>query len=620
MKKLIALLCAVVIAFSIVGCGGNGDNGSSDNGGSGNGGSNAIETPAPIPATKDDITEKTDYTTQQWVAVDIPFTATEKSKNIVDTEMDVTFTNRETGTKMVMPAFWNGGTDWIVRFAPTEYGVWDYTTATTGKDIGLSGKSGTLACNSYKGDLEIYQRGFVKTEADKRYFVYNDGTPFFYLGDTHWAMLQEEFDAPGKHAADIKTDSHFKYIVDKRVSQRFTVYQSEPIGSKFDVSDGNVGAGDVTGFQMCDKYFAYIAEKGLVHANAQLIFPSSCTKKFSENIRALTRYWVARYAAYPVLWSLGQEVDNGSNYPDAYNMPDTYVEMCKILSEVDPYKHPTTAHQLNAASVNATGQVAVRGIDGGYNNYDPASTKTIGTTKQSAFYSKPGHTWWGVQWRPTVDQQYNFKIPKNYWFFGENKVAINYESRYDYLYTKNFGARVSGWITYLSGMYGYGYGAADIWCYLSTYSFDEAGNDGVDTITTDDKKMPWGEAVLMPTGDQMTYLRGFLTSAGWWKLVPNFDDGGYFVKDEAQEGCYAAANDGNDTYVTYLYSKTKAGVGHLAKMDGKATYTAQWFDPRTGEYSLISTEIKPTKSGDDYIYQIPEKPQADDMALLVTKN
>ena len=574
-------------------------------------------TPAPTQPPAD-ITEETDYVTEQWIAVEIPFEATERITKIEQAEVDVTFTNRTTSTTLKMPAFWNGGEEWKVRFAPTECGIWDYTVSTKGTDLGLAGKTGTLACNSYKGDLEIYKRGFLKTEKDTRYFLYNDGTPFFYLGDTHWTMLTEEFDSAGPNADGIDTDSHFKYIVDKRVEQKFTVYQSEPIGAGFDATNGITRA-DIKGFERCDEYFQYIADKGLVHANAQLIFPGSITQNFFDDdyLYHATRYWVARYAAYPVLWTLGQEVDDAPNFSTLGDIYPIYQKMCKIIYELDPYKHPITAHQMNAATIGAVGNTPVRGVDGGYGNYDPSKTQITGTTKRSVFFGMEEHTWWGAQWRPTVDQQYNFEIPKNYWDFGEGKVTINYESRYDHLYTKNFGARVSGWISYLSGMYGYGYGGADMWYYKTTYTMNEPAYDGIDNVTVEDKKTTWGQMMKMPIGDQMTYLRNFFTNLSWWKLIPEFDNNEYFIKSEAKSGYYAAAHDENNTYVVYLYNKTTDSAGLLGKMDTSATYTAKWFDPRTGEYTTISDKIT---AADDGTYDIPQKPVADDMDLLVTKN
>ena len=51
-------------------------------------------------------------------------------------------------------------------------------------------------------------------------------------------MPKEEFDSAGPNAGEIKTDSHFKYIVDKRVEQGFTVYQSEPLKANLNVAEG----------------------------------------------------------------------------------------------------------------------------------------------------------------------------------------------------------------------------------------------------------------------------------------------------------------------------------------------------------------------------------------------
>lgn len=607
MKKFISSVCALILLSSVLaGC---------------NNSTNPAQTDAPAEPTATaenvkkaedvKVTEETDFVTEKWIAIDIAFTATKEIKEIQDAELDVTFTNRTSGTKMVMPAFWDGGTSWIVRFAPTECGVWDYATSTSGDDIGLDGLKGTLASNPYTGDLLIYKHGFVKTQKDTRYFVYDDGTPFFYLGDTHWAMLKEEIDEAGKNAADVDTDSHFKYIVDRRVAQKFTVYQSEPIGHTFDVTNGITKA-DIKGFQTDDRYFAYIAQSGLVHANAQFMFPSEITQKFftdNDFLRSISRYWVARYAAYPVMWTLGQEIDNdyfGNNGITTTNNP--YRMIAKYINECDPYKHPLTGHQENAVNVTAKGGVEA---------YDATwGKKDTKTSERSVFYGNTWHDWYGSQWRPAVGEQYIFDTPRDYWE-NDTKVTINYESRYDMLYTKRFGARANGWISFLSGMYGYGYGAADIWCYLSTYSFDSESTDGVETVTTTEKKMPWGEAVFLPASDDMTRMRGFLEAAGWWKLVPDFEGKNAYKADKsATDVFYAVAHDGNDVYVAYLYNQSEKTAGSFVNMDDSATYTVQWFNPETGEYTLVSDSVK--SSGGTY--NLPAKPAALDMVLLVTKN
>ena len=74
--------------------------------------------------------------------------------------------------------------------------------------------------------------------------------------------LEEEVDEAGPHAGHIDTDSHFKYIVHRRAQQGFTVYQSEPIGSPFDLTDGKVDQEDIEGFRTADRYYQAIADEG----------------------------------------------------------------------------------------------------------------------------------------------------------------------------------------------------------------------------------------------------------------------------------------------------------------------------------------------------------------------
>lgn len=607
MRKTVAIICLfTILLLCLSGCNIQGGN--------------DVETTPQITATPNpDITENTNYVTEIWVAKEIEFTASKNVANINQAELDVTFTNRSTGTTITVPGFWDGEKSWKVRFAPTEYGIWDYVTRTTGEEIGLNGIKGTIAANTYKGNLEIYKRGFVRTDKDLKYFVYNDSTPFFYLGDTHWGMVAEEFNSAGDEAGEIKTTSHFKYIVDRRVAQGFTVYQSEPLKANLDASSGSVNLNNLKSYQNMDKYFEYIAQKGLVHANAQFFLPGTqtVTRAFIENLRSLTRFWVARYSAYPVMWTLGQECDNCSNFENNTTMWAVYIQMCQLISEFDPYNHPTTAHQQQARNITASGGAEIKWIQLGDGTTAPEILGT-GYTQRSKFYGAVGHNWWASQWKPWLFMQFEFSIPRDYWENGEGKPAVNYEGKYHNLDVGDYGARAQAWITYLSGMCGYGYGAQGMWYYKSNYQSDQIAFDGIDIITPEMKQTTkWSDLIDAPISNELTILRGFLENVGWWKLVPDFDDGNAFKKVADKEGFYACAYDGNDVYVVYLYNRTVSSAGKLVNMDKNATYTAQWFDTRTGIYTPIDRNLKPDVNGE---YDIPQKPVADDMVLLVTKH
>jgi Domain of unknown function (DUF5060)/Protein of unknown function (DUF4038) len=166
-----------------------------------------------------------DYRIQQWQAVEIVLTS---SVAYVDPfqDVDVTATFTRPGSKAIIrPAFWDGELTWKVRFAPPQTGLWTMTTSSTdARNSGLNHVTRTVRCDPYSGTLDIYKHGFLKVSGNGRYFTYGDRTPFFYLGDTHWILSHERFDesnAPG-------VSSQFRYTVDKRASQGFTVFQSEP--------------------------------------------------------------------------------------------------------------------------------------------------------------------------------------------------------------------------------------------------------------------------------------------------------------------------------------------------------------------------------------------------------
>ncbi len=542
-----------------------------------------------------------DCTTETWVATEIVFESDfDYDKPFFDVSLDVVFISPD-GERMTVPAFWDGENIWRVRFAPTKVGVWEYTSICSDvKDTGLHNVKGSVNCVPYEGELDIYKHGFVKTQEGARYFTYADGTPFFYIGDTHWGMPREELDEAGEHAGDLVTDSHFKYIVDRRVEQNFTVYQSEPIDAKYYLGDG-LAQDDIAGFKEMDRYFQYIAEKGLVHANGQLLYAQDLADKemlqkvyTDEYLEKLSRYWVARYSAYPVLWTTAQEVDNDFYATEhiAHGAFDAQTNPWKKVAEYthkyDAYSHPLTAHQENTDCTRAS---------------------------NSSFCDIEGHSWFASQWSVWLDTKCQYEVPKDYWYNGQGKVTINYEGRYDHLWTKHFGSRAQGWTAYLNGMFGYGYGAVDMWLYKSDYDTDTTSNDGRDKITPQDKATYWSESVDFESAYQMGYMREFFESFNWWELTPDFDYKNYFSPHYYKD-MYATATIDNDTYVIYFYNQTRL-TGIVKNLDKTKTYTAKWFNPRTNEYTEISDDISPNAFGQ---WCAPLQPDSNDWVLYITEN
>ncbi|MBR5661449.1 MAG: DUF4038 domain-containing protein [Bacteroidales bacterium] len=518
--------------------------------------------------------------------------------------LDVSFTHPKTGVTLVRPAFWDGGNEFLVRFAPTVEGKWKWRSVCP-QDSSLDGLKGRFTCEKYDGNLPVYQHGFVKVEPGRKYMSYADGTPFFYLGDTHWGMYLEEFDAPGPNAGNTGAESHFKYIVDRRAEQGFTVYQSEPLGASFNLSDGKVDSVDIPGLRAADKYYKYIAGAGLVHANAEFFFASSMRAELAANgdaLRTISRDWVARFGAFPVIWTLAQEIDNDF-YSERGDQPaydftnNPWVKVAEYIHKYDCYSHPLSGHQENSWYTTVSG----KGTGASDRDGDGASV-----FRSEEVAKRTGHNWWAAQWSPSLTGPVDPGLVRDYW--ESSRPAVNYEGRYCGLWTKDFGSRVQGWISFLSGFFGYGYGAIDIWLYRSDYDVNTESFDGVEHITPADKMKPWSESIEYPSAIQMGYLRSFMESFDWWNLTPVLNDEEAF-KADASGYVYARTS---DTHVLYFFSK-ETTTGEITDIQAGNTFRLSWYNPRSGEWS---NPVNLTSSEEGRLV-LPEKPDFEDWVLMI---
>jgi len=535
-----------------------------------------------------------DYTVQRWQTVEIPLTSTVAySDPFLDVDVTATFSGPG-GATITRPAFWDGGSVWKIRFAPTVAGNWSMTTsASDPTNAGLHNITKTIQADAYSGSLAIYQKGFLKPSPNGRYLTYNDGTPFFYLGDTHWILPHERFNtsnAPG-------VASQFKYIVDKRVAQGFTVYQSEPIwqphggGAHSDPDEEDVAnlsdgfsAADLPGFANLDRKFKYIADQGLVHANAQVTwaldpasYPGVYTEAYMERI---AQYWVARYGSYPVIWTIAQEIDR--NMYGAYDGTTLgkWFAVGQSLSDNDAYEQPIMPHMENTSTAVAS---------------------------NSTWASQPYHDGWAVQWQGDMT---GMGTAKDFWNYSPTKPSVLYEPAYDGFWTDHRGALGAAYKSFQYGIYGYGYGASGTW--NDVYSKPGDPDDFGTGYELPARYTWWYDGANFVTGDQLTYFKDFYTSLEWWKLIPRFDDSAWGSFSDTSRSLLSS--DGNDTYVVFFFNGSTA-TGALRQMDNDYYYEAKWYNPRTGAYTAIGSTVQAI-SGQ---WAIPAKPDTNDWVLLVEK-
>lgn len=560
------------------------------------------------------VTEQT-LSAETWRAVELSF---ESEATYDDPFADVTLDLLlwGNGRLYTVPGFWDGGNTWRVRFVCPSAGTWQCRTVCSDtQNTALHGRTAQVECAAYSGDLAIYRHGFVTTRYGEKYLTYEDGTPFYYLGDTHWQLAQE-------------TPEMIGTICEKRVEQGFTVYESQPNDCRFNTAaTENVSEDGLEDLRSFDEKFRIIADSGLTHANSQFFWPLSGMTRLINNhggwtepklkgylgtkkvtmpdlsdeakayLEKLCRYWVARFSAYPVLWTLGQEIDNDpyqdENSPwNAVNTPYKYV--AEYLAKYDPYDHPVTAHQESTGDTVAYGN----GLGTGEVNM----IWYLGA-QPSAFRNVAAHTMYAAQWHPSFNKRDDYMSARDYWYNGQGKPVVNYEGLYCYLWTKNYGARAQAWASYLTGLYGCSWGGQPTWAYLNGFDRDVSSDDGVDIIRPEEKQTAtWQDALEYPSSYQMGYMRKLLETAKWYELIPRFNNWAYFVPS-SDVYAYCASNKKNTEMVLYFYSYTDESVaerlnteknggvmtGTVGSLVPFAEYTYRWFDPISGEYTAESS-------------------------------
>ncbi len=91
--------------------------------------------------------------------------------------------------------FWDGGATFRVRVVATEPGRWRWRSGSAPADPGLtkSGAFTAVAWSEAEKEAEPLRRGFPRASANGHALEHADGTPFFAVGDTWWALGTNRF-------------------------------------------------------------------------------------------------------------------------------------------------------------------------------------------------------------------------------------------------------------------------------------------------------------------------------------------------------------------------------------------------------------------------------------------
>jgi hypothetical protein len=406
----------------------------------------------------------------------------------------------------------------------------------------------------WTGPSVDFSHGRLKVSDNKRYLVFSDGTPFFYLGDTGWELF---------HRLD--REDAAKYLENRR-SKGFTVIQAVVL-AEFDGlntpdQEGQCPLIDNDPLRPNEKYFSLVDwiikkawEKGLF-IGLLPTWGDKVDKQWGigpvifnkDNAYKYGRWIGERYRDYPnIIWIIGGDRQGGGN-----NFP-VWTAMAEGIKSADQ-NHVMTFHPWGEAS----------------------SSDWFGQS-----------SWLDFNMCQTGHSQRSYAIYKRLIVRDYNltpvKPCLDGESRYED-HPVGWNPEVLGWFNdedirqalywdLFSGSLGHTYGCHPVW------QMKTPEREAISFA-----RHNWYDVLDLPGASELIHARRLLESRPFISRIP---DQSLIVPSYYPETDYVVATRG-DGYA-FVYFPTGWSAEIILDKIGAEKISASWFNPGTGKIS--SAEI-----------------------------
>jgi hypothetical protein len=414
-----------------------------------------------------------------------------------------------------------------------------------------------------------FSHGPLRVSDNKRYLVHEDGTPFFWMGDTVWQLVHRQ------------TREEAELFLETRRKQGFTVMQAvclaELDGLNEPNSYGDRALIDNDPTKPNEAYWSHVdwivkcAEaKGLYIGmlptwgdKVVIMWGGGPVIFDQENARAYGKWLGERYKDSPnIIWILGGD-------RDPTGVEDVWRAMAAGLGEGDGGRHIRTFHPQGGMSSSSS-----------FHNDEWLDFNMY----------QSGHYKLDIENFDMIAGDYNL-TPVKPCLDGEPRYEdhpINWDPKSGWF--DDFDCRQAAYWALFAGAFGHTYGCHDVWqCWTE------------ERVPIAHARTPWPKAIELPGAWQMRHVRSLLLSRPFLSRVPDQSlilDGQQDGRDHVQA---TRASDG--AYAMVYFPTGNAVTVDLTKLSG-STATAWWYDPRTGEATKIETyptsgsqTFRPAQSG-----------------------
>lgn len=244
-----------------------------------------------------------------------------------------------------IPIFWDGGRRWTFRVSPDQVGTWKWKTRSEDPGLNQSGIL-TVAVSKDPG-------GVMPMSGHPRHFQRQNGKPFWFMGDTAWALFTDDIDERHDRSA-------VKKYIDARSAQGFSVIHAMLISEAGWGNSGGDAFADLSKerinpayWQEVDRRLADLNRQGITagltlawgdkrhNLNDWREFPSQTARL------RYARYIAARYSAYNVYFIVAGEWSSDlRTHPSLTErqVRDEYGAIGATLKRNDPHDRMISIH------------------------------------------------------------------------------------------------------------------------------------------------------------------------------------------------------------------------------------------------------------------------------------